>query len=296
MKFSGEGLSLWYGTPDAPAPLDDIVSRAEATVVVGVHPANPTNSVHVRYRVDGGIVQSAPGRELRTDYAKETQYYLVTFPPLVTGDVVEYCPVFKSAGRQVPSSAIAERFPSKFLLAPKEAPRSEPKATPSHLRSQKLASELEFITHITIRVDEPLLIGATPEGVRIDFFALGGDVVGPKLNGHVVARSSDHLFVRPDGIGVIRVRAIVETTDGALLEAEYTGSLDFGVDGYERAVANNLPNQTDLVIAPRFLTAHPKYQWLNRVQCLGVGRTHLDKFTVEYDLFAVGCRDLAQTS
>jgi hypothetical protein len=296
VKFRDEGLSLWYGTPDAPAPLDDIVSRKEACVVVGVYPANPTNAVHVRYRVDGGIVQSAPGRELRIDYAKETQYYLVTFPPFVTGDVVEYCPVFKSAGRQVPSPAMAERFPSKFLLAPKEGLRSEPRATPSQLRSQKLASELDFIAHVTIRVDEPLLIGATPEGVRIDFFALGGDVVGPKLSGHVVARSSDHLFVRPDGVGMIRVRAIIATNDGALLEVEDTGSLDFGVDGYERAVANALPSQTDLVIAPRILTAYPKYQWLNRVQCLGIGMTHLDKLTVEYDLFAVGCRDLAKSS
>jgi hypothetical protein len=293
MKFCHEGLSLWYGTPDA--PLDAIMSRTEASLVVGVNPANPTNSVHVRYRVDGGVVQSAPGQELRTDSAKEIQYYVVNFPPFVTGDVVEYCPVFKSAGRRVPDPASLEHFPSKFLLAAKQAP-AEAKPQPSYARSPKLTSQLDFIAHVTIRVDEPLLVGVTPEGVRIDFFALGGDVAGPKLNGHVVARSSDHLFVRPDGIGVIRVRAIIATADGALLEVEYTGSLDFGADGYQRAVANNLPTQTDLVIAPRVLTGHPKYQWLNRVQCVGLGRTHLDKHVVEYDLFAVQCRDLGQTS
>src|ERR1700722_9485707 len=64
VKLTNDGLSLWYGTPDAPAPGDGgIVPRSGASLVVGVHPANPTNAVRVQFRVDGGVSQIVPGRE-----------------------------------------------------------------------------------------------------------------------------------------------------------------------------------------------------------------------------------------
>ena len=82
MKLTHDHLSLWYGTPDAPAPLDEIVSSGNAFVTVGVHPGSPTNGVHVRYRVDGGFVQSVPARHLRTDYDRNSQYFIASFPSL----------------------------------------------------------------------------------------------------------------------------------------------------------------------------------------------------------------------
>ena len=293
MKLTHEGLSLWYGTPDAPAPLDDVVSRTKASIVVGAHPANPTNALHVRYRVDGGIVQSAAGRHFHTDHEKNSQYFVVSFPPLPVGDVVEYTPLLSCGGRQVPSPALADRFQSKFRLASKEGPRSETKAPRPQTSGPKVAPQLEFLAGITVRIDQPLFVGETPEGIRIDFFALDGTVLGPKLKGRVLPRSSDHMFVRPDGIGVIRVRAIIATDDGAMLEFEDIGSVDFGADGYRRALANDLPSHSNLVICPRVLTGHPKYMWLNRVQCLGAGRTYLDELYFHYDFFAVGSRALA---
>jgi hypothetical protein len=295
VKFSNEGLSLWYGTPDAPAPLDEIVSRTEASAVVGVHPANPVNAVNVRYRVDGGIVQSAAGRALHTDYVKNSQYFVVPFPRFPVGNTVEYCPVLSCGGRQVPSPSVAERFQSKFRLAAQEAPSSEAKPRRSEAPGQRLTPQLEFVAAVSVSIDRPQLIGETPEGVRIDFFALEGTVVGPKLRGRVLPRSSDHMFVRPDGIGVIRVRAIIATDDGAMLEVEDTGSVEFGADGYQRALANDLPSRSDLVICPRILTGHPKYRWLNRMQFLGVGKTRLDELTFHYDFFAVASRVLATT-
>jgi hypothetical protein len=296
VKLTHEGLSLWYGTPDAPAPLDEVVARDGAALIAGVYPANPTNALNVRYRVDGGVVQTAAGRQLHTDYDKNSQYFTVPFPAFPVGNVVEYCPIFSCGGRQVPSPARAEQFPSQFRLAPVEARRSEARVLRPNARSQQIAPELEFLADVTIQIDQPLFIGETPEGVRIDFFALGGTVVGPKLNGRIVPRSSDHLFVRSDGIGVIRVRAIIATNDGTMLEVEDTGSIDFGADGYQRARANDLPAHSTLVICPRILASNAKYQWLNRLQCLGVGRTQLEKLTVQYDLFAVGVRELARPS
>jgi hypothetical protein len=296
VKLSRDGLTLWYGTPDAPAPQDEIVSRNGASLVVGVHPPNPTNAVQVRYRVDKGVAQVAPGRELRTDYEREAQYFHVAFPNFPTGKVVEYCPIFSCGGRQVPAPPATDRFPSKFFLAANETRPTETTARRSSPLGQQVAPEVEFLAGITVQVDKPLVVGETPEGVRIDFFVLDGTVVGPKFNGRVLPRSSDHLFVRPDGIGVIRVRAVIVLDDGAMLEIEDTGSVDFGADGYQRALANNLPSHSDLVICPRVLTGHPKYLWLNRIQFLGVGRTSLDQLSLHYDLHAVRCRTMVPTS
>jgi hypothetical protein len=295
VKHSHEGLSLWYGTPDAPAPMGEVVSRDSASLVVGVHPANPTNALNIRYRVDGGIPQTAAGRALNTDYAKNSAYFIVSFPSFPVGDIVEYSPVLSCGGRQVPSPAVAKGFPSKFRLAPNAPRLPDARAHRAEARGQQVAAELEYLATVKVRLDKPLLVGDSPEGVRIDFFALDGTVAGPKLKGRVVARSSDHMFVRPDGIGVIRVRAIVATDDGAMLEIEDTGSIDFGPDGYSRALANDLPPRSDLVICPRVLTGHPKYLWLNRLQCLGLGKTCLDELTFHYDFFAVGFRPLAGT-
>jgi hypothetical protein len=118
VNLSHEGLSLWYGTPDAPAPSNgEVMPRRGASLVIGVHPANPTNSVLVRYRVDKGMVQTVPGRELRIDYDRDAQYFAVMFPLLATGDVVEYSAVLGCGGRQVPPSNTAGQFPSNFRLA-----------------------------------------------------------------------------------------------------------------------------------------------------------------------------------
>lgn len=290
MLITHEGLSLWYGTPDAPAPLGELSSRTGASVTIGVRPASPTNSVHVRYRVDGGFEQIEAARELRIDHERDAQYFVVKFPPLATGVVVEYCPVLKQAGRQVPDPC-RTAFPSKFVMPPARATAAATQ-TPSlaPASSQRFAPDLEFIAAVVIRFDRPDFVGETPEGIRIDYYAVEGTVAGPKLNGRVLPRSSDHLFVRPDGIAVMRVRAVVQTNDGAMLEVEYSGHIELGEDGYQRALKQQFTPTPPLVVCPRILTGHPKYKWLNRLQCLAVGRVRLNDSVLEYDVFTVKAR------
>jgi hypothetical protein len=78
-----------------------------------------------------------------------------------------------------------------------------------------------------------------------------------------------------------------------MFEIEEKGNIDFGEDGYRRAAANALPIRSPMVVTPRILTGHPKYRWLNRVQCIGVGSSRLDENIVEYDLFSVMPRALS---
>jgi hypothetical protein len=291
VQLSHDGLSLWYGTPDAPAPLDEVVRRDNAVVAVGVHPANPTNAVHVRYRVDGGFVHTAPGREIRTDHDRQTQYFIAKFPWLPVGHAVEYSPMLICAGRQVPAATREERFPSKFLLADPEPTAIEP-AVSSQSGARWPQPELDFVAAITLHLNPPQFIGETPEGVRVNFYVKHGTVIGPNVSGTVFPSSSDHMMIRPDGVGVIHVRAVVCVDDGALLEITETGYVDFGEDGYRHALAKSLPTQSSFVVTTRVLTAHPKYRWLNRVHCVSQGRTHLEDLVVSHDVFAVKARTL----
>lgn len=117
MNLTNDGLTLWFGTPDAPAPFEgEMVPRDGVSLVVGVHPRNPVNSVVVHYRRDGGFVESVAGREIRADYARNFQYFAVVFPRFVTGQLVEYTPVVSCAGRQAPAPQRVERFRSFFRL------------------------------------------------------------------------------------------------------------------------------------------------------------------------------------
>lgn len=290
MLLANEGLSLWYGTPDAPAPLDEVASRDAAAVTIGVRPASPNNSVQVRFRVDKGYEQIEPARELRIDYERDVQYFAARFPPFYRGDVVEYCPMVTCCGRQVPA-ANATHYPSKFLLGPPTKPCPVKPTQPAR-SLQRFTPGLTFLCSVSLRFDKPDFVGETPEGIRVAFYALEGTLVGPKLRGKVLPRSADHLFIRPDGIAVVRVRAIVRTDDGAMLDVEYDGKLDLGEDAYEAARRQQFPPLPPLVMCPRVLTGSPKYKWLNRLQCLAVGRVILRDSTVEYDVFAVEARML----
>jgi hypothetical protein len=134
----------------------------------------------------------------------------------------------------------------------------------------------------------PEVIGPVPEGVRVNFYVTGGQVTGPKLVGKLRPVGADWLTIRPDGIGILDVRATMETTDGALIYLAYSGVADLGVDGYENFLKGHLPPRLLLRTTPRLSTAHPDLAWLNRLQCVAVGEADLQTFTARYDVYALG--------
>lgn|GEM_PF-798693 len=298
MKLTHDGLSLWYGTPDAPAPGDEgVVPRSGTSLVVGVHPANPTNTVLVRYRVDRGVVETASGRELRIDYDRQAQYFLVAFPPFPVGDLVEYAAVLGCGGRQVPSAAVANRLSSRFRLATKEpsakaASRSGSSGRPSPV-GRRFDPGLGFVVTVTLSFDPPQFIGETAAGMRINFFVREGTVKGDGVSGKVLVGTSDHLTVRRDGMGVIRILGNIVLDDGGGMDFESGGYVDLGPDGYRMAVAHHLPDRLPIVLSPLISTRHPKYRWLSRVQCVGVGQTHLAAGQASYNIYAMAPRALS---
>lgn len=287
MHLTNDGLSLWYATPDAPAPGDNgVVPRAGAALVIGVRPASPMNGVEVRYRVDGGRVQSLPGREIRTDFERQVQYFAVAFPPFTAGELVEYSPMLSCVGRQVPAAHLADRFPSRFRLAPKEpAPKID--ATPLiGAVKPRFTVKLALVAEIDVYYGAPLYVGDTPAGMRLNFLAKEGSVKGNGFNGRVLESSCDCMIVRSDGMGDVRIRAALGLDDGAIIDVESGGYVDFGPDGYRRAKNHDLPSRAPIVMGPLLSTKHPKYDWLGRVQCLATGYAQLDRGRASYRVYS----------
>jgi hypothetical protein len=296
VNFTHEGLSLWYGTPDALAPDEDaIMPRRGNSIVIGVRPSSPTNGVSVRYRVDGGPAQTLPGRELRTDYQRQAQYFGVSFPPFPTGSVVEYAPMLSNAGRQVPAPSMADRFPSRFRLAAREAPSVTPARPAVAQHKLRFPPRLDFVATVSVDFGEIQFVGDTPAGMRVNFNVREGSVVGDGFRARVTEGSSDQMIIRRDGMGMVRIRAAFATQDGATLDVESGGYVDFGPEGYRRALDRHLPDCCPLVVSPLISTRHPKYKWLGRVQCIGVGQTHLDAGKACYDVYTAIPRDVPPT-
>jgi Protein of unknown function (DUF3237) len=80
------------------------------------------------------------------------------------------------------------------------------------------AYSLEHICSYCAQLQNPLeVIGPVPEGIRINFYVTSGEVTGPKIRGILRPVGGDWFTIRTDGIGLLDVRATIETHDNALI-------------------------------------------------------------------------------
>jgi hypothetical protein len=275
MECSNDGLTLWYDTPDAP------LERGSLTV--GVRPASVTNAVSVRYRVDGGFVRSAAAAPLPLVSPAGDQYFRAPLPDAPAGALVELLPVFSSGGRQTPAPSGAPAW-----LSYRQAPAREENDRATPAPGPLFSHRLEFLGTVSVHLGKPPEdLGVLPQGLRRTFYILSGSCVGPRLNATIRSVGADWMVIQRDGVAIPNVRTTWETPEGALLYGEYSGVFDLGEDGYQNALGNRFPTLPVVQLAPRFVTSHPRYQWLNRLQCVGIGQVDMDRLFVQYDLHAV---------
>ena len=117
MRFENDGISLWFGTPDAPGPGDTIHPNTEVTITIAVQPGDRSNTVEVLYRVNKGSDEVANARWLRNDAKANVQYFRASLPPRSAGDIVEYIPICQRPGRKAPSEVDIQRTRSSFRIA-----------------------------------------------------------------------------------------------------------------------------------------------------------------------------------
>ncbi len=293
MKFTHEGLSLWCGAEDAPAPKDVEGLRRGISVTIGVCPLSSSNTVVIRYRINGGIVQTIPAILFRTDHTRARQYFRATFPDFKGGEQVDYLPILFCGGRQVPDVSAMKSFPFSFRLEARSHSQGqdihpEDSSSRESLQRNRFPLNLEYLARVTVQLDnEPEIIGETPEGLKVNWYLRGGVVAGPKLNATIRPEGGDWMMIRPDGIGILGIHATLETQDGALIYTTYSGVFELGEEGYQNFLHKKWPQAPPLKSTPRFLTEHPSYKWLNRLQCVGIGEVRMSEFLVIYDLYSL---------
>ncbi|MFO0780167.1 MAG: DUF3237 domain-containing protein [Nitrospira sp.] len=148
--------------------------------------------------------------------------------------------------------------------------------------------KLEHMCSYTGRlINPPEVIGPVPEGIRVNFYSAGGEFTGLNMRGNVRSVGGDWVTVRKDGVAHLDVRSTFEAHDGALILVTYQGVADFGEDGYDRFLRGEVPSVVKLRTAPRFVTSHAEYAWLNRLSCLGIGEYRSVSNEATYDVYAV---------
>ena len=131
----------------------------------------------------------------------------------------------------------------------------------------------EFLFTIKVGVSTLHDIGKTPFGLRhIDILG-AGSFAGPRLEGKVLPGGMDQKIFR--------------AADGAMILMYYTG-IRYGTPEVMQRIADGEevdPSEYYLRNTPYFETAAEKYDWLNRIVAVGVGRRMPDH--AAYDVFEI---------
>ncbi|WP_298849959.1 DUF3237 domain-containing protein [uncultured Ruegeria sp.] len=239
--------------------------------------AGPAVSSHDTVRLicseNGGPERAIRGWPLSRDAQTGFQQFAAILPTVKQEKSLSWRPVLTSAGRE---------FDPGFENAPEAAP-PEPKK-PS---AQSLG--LEHVAKFTVPFESNFHpSGETPDGVWLHFtIKEGGVVEGPNLKGTIEPVGGDWMRVRPDGVGLLHARALINpATGGAPIFFEDTGVCDFGPDGYAALSKGNLPTSAPVRLAPRYLTSNPNFTWMNRVQGFGIGEASLLDITLHFDVYS----------
>ena len=145
-----------------------------------------------------------------------------------------------------------------------------------------------YLCTMRIRVSDSYIMNDVPTGERrrIDIFN-GGEVEGPLLRGIILPGGSDTLLTRNDSSLTPSVRLVIKTDDEALILVRYKGVRHGPPEVMER-LANGMnvePSEYYLRNAPFFETSSGKYDWLNRIVSVGIGRRETD--SAVYDVHEI---------
>ncbi|TMA86832.1 MAG: DUF3237 domain-containing protein [Deltaproteobacteria bacterium] len=126
---------------------------------------------------------------------------------------------------------------------------------------------------LQVKVAGAQKIGPVPHGTRLTAPITDGHFEGPRLRGKVLPGGGDWTLLRGDGVLELDLRLTLETDDGALIHMT-----SFGVRHGPPEVLAALtrgervdPSTYYFRTTPRFETANPKYEFLNRLLAVSSG-------------------------
>ena len=138
--------------------------------------------------------------------------------------------------------------------------------------SESTSLPVEFLFTLSATLAPSSLVPSGPNGTRMIVPITGGTVTGPKISGTLEAVGADWLTLRSDATAQLDVRALIRTSDGAMIHPSYKGIMSPDADGAPRIIS-----------APLFETGDERYAWLNNVQAFAIGAP--GKGSVEYKVY-----------
>jgi hypothetical protein len=302
-----DGSVLWWGTADAPGP-PQIVSPGRPTpITVAVSPVRPGQSVSVEHRANGGPIRQAMAVPVPGPHNAAIRLFRA-FLPGQPSSLVDFLPVLRFAGQPISPRLAESTDYSRYQVG--SAPGTTASATPGTMvsatrgatggSSATAAPEVaakprwdwntKFLWTGWIGMRKQV-VGATPDGLRINWCFTEGRFVGPDHEGVVLAGGGDFMRIRQDGIGVVNVMTEFLARTGARLFCSYGGMFDLGPDGYNRALLDDFDAFPPFVTSPTYSTADKELAWLNRAACLGLGRVDTNAMRIEFDVYVVSVGD-----
>jgi hypothetical protein len=192
MRVEHDGITLWFGTSDAPAPSGAIAPDSSISFCVGVHPADAANRVKISYRTQGQPNEEAVQlRWWRNDVSDKTQYFRTRLPAsrFRAGETVEYTAICRCIGRQVPSPGEAERLVASFhvvdemaseFTAERTYPKESLAVSVSNLAAEEPLYKSPTIVDAPPEISESLSVSpASPRAIHLSFQDKNGAEISP---------------------------------------------------------------------------------------------------------------------
>lgn len=132
---------------------------------------------------------------------------------------------------------------------------------------------LELISHATVRVAPPDVIGRTHAGERRVVRILQGRFEG-RLNGEVLPGGADYQIITPEGVSYLEARYMIRADNGALILVHN--------HGIRHGVVGNDPSEYYFRGTPRFETGDEKYLWLNKIIAVCTGARTPDEVILDF--------------
>lgn len=131
----------------------------------------------------------------------------------------------------------------------------------------------EFLFELSLDLEKPQSLAATPYGDRYIYPIIGGTFEGPRLKGEVLSGGGDWLRRRRDGVSELDVRATLRTDDGHLIYTYYRGVFRATDDVLKRLFGGDPVDTSEYYLraTPVFETGSETYSWLNQLVAVGVG-------------------------
>jgi len=255
--------------------------------------------VAVVYRVDAGSERQATVAVMNPGVP---QRFTAKLPPVRAGQQLDWRAELRRAGKLIASLPVDGGWQSA-IAAGAVAPAVPPVALPAiqspfpaydTAGTPRFGYELEFMGALTVQLRAEVL-GHTPQGFRINFFVVQGEAHGPRLNGKVRPEGGDWMCIRPDGVGEVDIKITYETPDGALLLEQSGGVFDIGEQGYQDVIRGVYRGAPPFFATPIYVTSDPRWAWINKLQCFGIGRVVMNELRVECDIYQPLLRSVPAT-